>query len=1117
MPVPKSVELNKEQKQAVEYHGSPLIVLAGPGTGKTRVITNRVAYLINDKNIQPENILALTFTNKAAEEMRNRLSAILGSTSLADRVTASTFHGFGLRLIQRFADLAGMRSSPQLIDVAQQKALLRKIIDDTKIGYYRVFYDPYSLLSTAIKFISTARNMAVFPENALTYIQTWQNDLKQKTAADEITPEQLTAQKAQLDLFSDLAQLYEIFEKKCLEKGWATFDDYQTQPLRLLRSNNAVRSITRSDYSHIVVDEFQDVNLIQFELLKCLAGPNHDICVVGDDDQAIYGFRGSMPRGFTKFKEHWTQTKIIELTKNYRSSSIILDLAHHIVHKCESRFYPDKKTVAAGNNAACKLPASMISYTGLGGAGNPIGSMILNKREKNNDLSWSDFAVLCRNKTDASRISSVLDLMEIPYEMPEQPKVFEHPAVRDVMSWLHVLHEPGAEDEQLIRLLVRPPYGMELLTLVQWQREYHQQIIKAATDAAAQQSQNSNDENAPEIVNLPFIEQLIQWNRHDAISQFASHYKHLKEFSLTETVDKVVAEIIYHAQLLTVEPEDTLAHTVRVEHLGQFLGFVRERVANLEPPRRISQFLQYLVDLSDPHSGQIPISVDNMFAGSTEYSDNFDAVRILTAHKSKGLEFDTVFISHINKRHGFDPAGSLVDEQLIPVELIDGGAGGEIYNKSDEERRLFFVAMTRAKRQIVLLARADLKQAPPSDFWFEVEQAANENDLPVNMLNADDLHKINVDNSRNAAYPTIAETGLSGPCPVRHNRKTAVFHNTVRILDKFKDPMINPDNINELIFNLNINVLQSSLLVARDEKQIQAILDNLPPSLAAQLKPFAHELTTSATGTAGSYWSKPLPNPQPPLKLSYSAINLYNRCPRCYWLRYVVGLRPVASSAATFGQIIHAALEGFYRKQMEAPDEEYRELAVEDIIKQGQRAYEAARPPEEMPSEEFRECVKKALTFYFEKMHSPDINPIATEKTIFFDYPRDGINHRIESRIDRIDSDDKGFTLVDYKTHGEKKEYLKPSGTDLQFGIYLMALKQWADTDDVAGTAQYWMTSTGSRGIIDFTKIKLDKVCLKIDKVIDGILNGDWQRGRECNTCELICNAVVSENDYDDI
>ncbi len=1074
------VALNDAQREAVEYRGGPLIVLAGPGTGKTHVITHRVHRLVHDDGAAPESILALTFTNKAAEEMRARLGRMLGSPMAAERIVASTFHSFGLRLIRQFADRAGLRAEPDLIDEAQQKALMRRVVDETGLGREKWFYEPYSIVPTALRFVSEARNHAIFPAEALDDAQRWRERVEANP--DGLIGEDLLAERTRADRFASLARLYERYDQLCRQRGAVTYDDLQTLPLHLLREYDALRAIVRSDCRHVIVDEFQDVNPAQIELLKCIAGPEHDLCVVGDDDQAIYAFRGAMQSSFHRFAEHWTGTRTVQLTLNYRSTPVILAGAHRIIRGCGDRFAPDKTTVAAGAHRDVRLPVEMVTYRGTSGAGPIVGRMIRSAVEAG--ASYRDFAVLLRSNADLDRMATCLQVMEIPVEIPERGSGFEHPAVLDVLAWMRLLADPH-DAASVMRVLIRPPFGVSLPSVASWQAAHRRSVAEA---------HRAGDE---EGASRPLLHRLVEDPPSAEVERFARLYRRLAEIALDQPADAVVRGIIHATGLLTIDPVDSAEHRARVEQLGRWLAFVVERLGHVDPPRRVGAFLRYFDDLAEGSLAGIPASSESRLYGEVEVSDR-DAVRVLTAHGAKGLEFDTVFIARVNSPHGFplmDRSGG--EEDLLPDDLTRG----QTSTHEDDERRLFFVAMTRARRRLVLLAQTMFdsgRKTSPSVFWREIE-APGEDEACIEVIDAA-ADEESVDESVLAPLPGEA----AGARSARDRRRLRLRHEIFAILHEMDDVQTPASRLGELRERLRRAALRVPLLSASSPQRLAEIIAAADPADQPWLRAAAEEVEREAPLV-------PLiANPRPPLNLSFSEIDQYLRCPRCFWLRYVVGVPEPTRAQTNFGSIIHRSLEFFYQRLRRAEEHPDREAppGVEDLLCLGREAYEELRPPEEARSRDMIGRIESALRQYHETMHSDALHVLHIEQRVRFPYRCDGVEHLITAKMDRIDQAEQGVRIVDYKTGQPTKSKLEPRKDDLQLGIYLMAARQFFEDEDLPGTAEYWLTRTSERGVLKFEDANLKKVREKIDEAIDGILHGRWERHPDCTKCDELLTGT---------
>ncbi|MFG0330262.1 MAG: ATP-dependent helicase [Phycisphaerales bacterium] len=1068
-------QLNDEQRRAVTSTSGPLIVLAGPGTGKTTVITRRVAHLILEHGAEPESVLALTFTNKAAEEMRRRLGELLGGAGRADRVRAMTFHSFGLFLIRRFADMIGWPAEPTIIDSSRMRSLMRRLIDETGVGANRYLYDPYAIAPEALRFIAEASDHAISPARALEHADAWQRDYERRAATLE--DEARVAEKAELDLFREYAELHRAFDEACLERRWATFSDLQSRPLRMLELDPRIRAIVRTEIRHIVIDEFQDVNRAQIELLKQVAPTDGDVCVVGDDDQSIYAFRGSHQAAFKHFAQHWSAATI-ELTKNYRSSSVVLDAANRIIQKVDDRFSADKRTIAAGDAKDDCVPVEGITYEGTDGAGPVIGRVILDSVGAG-DRSWRDFAVLVRSGTDLARIQSSLQAMEIPVEAPERDDPFEHDEVQDVMSWLRILDDP-CDTPRLTRILARPPYDLPIHTLSSWYRE------------CAQASAAARDAGHDAEADRPPLERLVEWRRTPAVERFATDYEALSTVALTEPIDHLVRAVIRRSGLVTLDPIDDEAHQVRVQRLGALLTFVTERIDGLDEPRGLREFLRYFDDL-DEADRTIGRTAESRLDSGVD-SQGRDAVRILTAHGSKGLEFDTVFLPRINKNHGYPNLRSDRDRDYLPEALRDGEAS----SKENEERRVFFVAMTRAKRRLVLLSQSRVRvgagnRCHPSVFWDEtlVEHGGAYETV---VRSASEVA------AGSEAPPSACAITAAPRQTVRQRELSLVRREIFAALHALRRPDLDPAEFEAQTETVRRLAMRVPLLAAEDESQLDRLIDAAREPDRPALREFADRLQMDEPFHPG------IEPPRPPLRLTYSDIATYLRCPRCYWLARVARIPEPGTPASTFGSIIHRSLEFFYKavRDHAAGITSGPAPGVDDLVRIGRDAYEQMRPASLAQTTRFWSRIEAALRQYHERLHDESANPVEVELDVSFDYRRRDHAHRIVVRIDRVDFDGR-YRLVDYKTGRPKKELLEPKSGDLQMGVYALALRHWLEEEVVDGVAEYWLIATGERGTVDLAKLKLDKVEEKIGEVIDGILAGDWTVGRQCSgRCESL-------------
>ncbi|MBL8757587.1 MAG: ATP-dependent helicase, partial [Phycisphaerae bacterium] len=470
--------LNDAQRRAVEHDAGPLLVLAGPGTGKTRVIVHRIAHIIRARGAEPESVLAVTFSNKAAAELRQRLATMLGP-SLADRVRAHTFHSLGLGLIRRFPDLLGLPGQPTLIDRAQRRRLARTLIREHDLYRDALAQGRDAVLDEFDAHAEQFWNLGLTPATppALdAFTRDWRHRLETAPPSDHLARD---AELARCNRFTDHARLFTLLLRACRQRGWVSFGDLITLPIELLSRSSAARAIIRDETRHVVVDEYQDVNPAQIAFLSALAPPpppdrpdlpGPDLCAVGDDDQAIYAFRGADDRAFPRFAQRYPRHTVIPLVENYRSVPAVLTASDRVIAGSHSRFRPDKHlraTRAPNPPAPGALPPVLaIKLAAELDDGPPIAALILTERARSAVANppapprpWSDFAIIARTHGDLARIAAALELEGIPTAAKRAEGALGDPGVQDLLAWVDLLVEPRAVWSAR-RLIIRPPIGV---------------------------------------------------------------------------------------------------------------------------------------------------------------------------------------------------------------------------------------------------------------------------------------------------------------------------------------------------------------------------------------------------------------------------------------------------------------------------------------------------------------------------------------------------------------------------------------------------------------------------------------------------------------------------------
>jgi len=1092
--------LNAAQRTAVVHDGGPLIVLAGPGTGKTRVIVRRIEHMIVDRGIDASSILALTFTNKAAGNMRDRLAERVGSVT-AQRVHAHTFNGFGAMLLRRFGDLAGLPPTPELIDSAQRLRMMRTIVAQRRLFRDAVASGIDSAIGQAQNLIGSMVSAGLSPTEARDRARAHSGSLESLGLDDQT----LGAEQSRLHRLTEIIDLWNQYDSDCLRRGLISFDHQVAWTNRLLRDKSAAASIVGQDYRHVVVDEFQDVNNAQIELLRLVAPPERspDLCVVGDDDQAIYGFRGADDRAFVKFEKTWPGTTTVMLEENYRSASVVLEAAASVIGRAHERFRASKvirrpDDAGADPDSASVLGVRLENHMQ---AGEVIASMIRHDLEAQPGSKLADHAVIARGWTELGRIRGALEIEGIPCRAARANAPSEDPGVLDVMAWIDILLNPS-HTWSARRLLLRPPFAVPLGWVNTTERTY-----KAMRSRAKHET----------VQAIPDYRDWIRSGLADGsiecpdgvrpiVDRFIALWSDLWEQASTKPAHEIISEIVRRTDVVHAELLDGRARAARVSAVVGLLRFASERAPRLDEPRDLVAFMSYYEDLNQ--------SERSLRAGGLSHEDDEydaesgagDAVQLLTAHSAKGLEFGTVYIPRVESQYGFPSLRTDASDEPLPAWLSGDEEPG-VAAKQDEERRLFYVACTRAERRLVVLGKLPKNEPKgPNYFWELLGEPGLISDLEA----ADVLGphpKDGVDIELPAAGWTAAEKHRAR---LREAKRVARL-NAAAALEQAGAPGLDADEFGAIADRLRQSAVRMAVVESarRGEAVPGWVVDDSLRSLHAALgETECEDLVIPAAAV--------LKRMAAPLSLSYSKIYEWEQCPRCFAVRYVLGLPQEETAKIVVGTAVHSALEKFYKRFAVATQgEENVEIpTLDDLIEIGHSAFEEQWSPADEIDHAQRDRVEALLRNAHEHLHSETLNPIGMETQILFNYEHSG-SHRFKAKIDRIDEDAGGFRVVDYKTGQATKRLIEPKKDDLQFGIYALAMRAFiagqtpnADgrapgIDDLgppAGGAEYWALATGERGSVSFDELAKyeTKLRARIGKAIDGMLAGEYPQGKKC-------------------
>ncbi|HCT46172.1 MAG: hypothetical protein CMJ35_00300 [Phycisphaerae bacterium] len=1070
--------LSDAQRRAVTHEGSPLIVLAGPGTGKTRVITARVAHMINERGIESDRIAAVTFTNKAACELRHRLAGLVGQTQAA-RMQASTFHSLGFGIVRRFADLLGLPGEPTIMDSAQRTRLIRDIIREERLYRRSLSTGIGAAVDHARGCMDSLRHLGMDAQSARSWLDGAMDSV------DRYEPEDREARRAELERFEQAVAVYGHFESRCRERGWVVIDDLIMLPTKLVQANPQVASIVQHDHCHLVVDEFQDVNMAQIEMIRALCPPSEraDVCVVGDDDQSIYGFRGADDRAFAHFAGIWTHAKTVQLTTNYRSARVIVDASNASITRAESRFAPDKEADAhRGDIAGSSL--ELVRMADDNQTGDAIASMLLQMASAGGkDFSFSSCAVIARSGAFLEQIARTLTLEGIPIDMRDKASPMEDEGARDVFAWARLIEDPESVPN-LQRVLTRPPYRVNPVKL--------SALFNSYKAARALYEQRADDPDASVRDPGTLIEWVLERSEGEMRDRIEAMHRLLIELGYVageQRAVETITEIIKRTGVVHRELSDARSRARRISAIAAIIKFARTRADRFDAPGDLASMLAYFDDLDDRDQrlGDLPEDLVSAFEqDEPSFGEDRGAVAMLTAHSSKGLEFDTVFIARVG-HHGFAPSGK-GDDGDLPEGVEDRGDDDrdEKARLADEERRVFFVALTRAERRAIITAK--LPKKPSADnYALELREAMGER-----MIERDVADVIDEDRAGDAVSRLSAEfKAISRVRDAFDQAKREARRDAASAIDAHELGEIARDELQARIHAASDRaaavheVLRTGQVPAWvDDEQTRGYAQQLVDVLAEQ----------DAAGVDAPIY----PGLRSPLSLSFSKISSYLHCPRCFLAESVLKLHQDDDAHRVLGVAVHKGLELFYKDWMRVDAEGGERPGYTELRNLVRGVYMHEWPREREIDQGKLEQLDAILDVYWHKMHREDAHILEIEREIQMPYVCDEVTHTMRAKIDRVDAIGDGWRVVDYKTGYPSKKLTEPKKSDQQMGIYAMVLEHAMGQPGPGSVCEYWCLQDGSVGTIGFDALDMKKIRASIDKAIRGMLAGDWARSSAC-------------------
>ena len=600
--------MNENQLKAILKTQGAVMVIAGAGSGKTRVLTNRIAYLIAEKNVLESNILAITFTNKAAKEMKERIYSLVGETS--KYIWINTFHSMCVRILRQHIDLLGYNKNFTILDTSEQKSIIKNIVKELNLS--EDSYQPNNIL----KIISNSKNSMISV-----------NEMKAQ---------------ARFGFMKNVAEIYEYYQKYLKKNSVLDFDDLMLKTIVLFEKHPEVLAIYQNKFEYIHVDEYQDTNVIQYKLIKMLSEVHKNICVVGDDDQSIYSWRGACSDNIINFEKDYEDVEVIFLDQNYRSNSTILDAANAVIKNNTDR---KDKALWSENKGGDKI--TVYAATNDKDETDDIAKKILDLKAQ--DIDYKDIAILYRANYLSRSMENSCMAFGIPYKLIGSLKFLQRQEIRDLLAYMNVI--VNKNDEFSLRRIINVPKrgigASSMAKIDNYAEQYGLSLFEALKN-----------------IDMIGVSKKIITNIH-LLTQLIEKYSQTEQYSIEDLIVGIYKDSGYESMLK--ESADAYAES-RIENISELVSSAKQ----------FSSMNDNLIDF---------ISEMSLTSDADDENED-DSVVLSTVHAAKGLEYRVVFIMGL-------------EENLFP-SIRDAESSEDERNKMEEERRLAYVAITRAKEKLFM-------------------------------------------------------------------------------------------------------------------------------------------------------------------------------------------------------------------------------------------------------------------------------------------------------------------------------------------------------------------------------------------------------------------------------
>ena len=600
--------MNENQLKAILKTQGAVMVIAGAGSGKTRVLTNRIAYLIAEKNVLESNILAITFTNKAAKEMKERVYSLVGETS--KYIWINTFHSMCVRILRQHIDLLGYNKNFTILDTSEQKTIIKNIVKELNLS--EDSYQPNNIL----KIISNSKNSMISV-----------NEMKAQ---------------ARFGFMKNVAEIYEYYQKYLKKNSVLDFDDLMLKTIVLFEKHPEVLAIYQNKFEYIHVDEYQDTNVIQYKLIKMLSEVHKNICIVGDDDQSIYSWRGACSDNIINFEKDYEDVEVIFLDQNYRSNSTILDAANAVIKNNTDR---KDKALWSENKGGDKI--TVYSAANDKDETDDIAKKILDLKAQG--IDYKDIAILYRANYLSRSMENSCMAFGIPYKLIGSLKFLQRQEIRDLLAYMNVI--VNRNDEFSLRRIINVPKrgigASSMAKIDNYAEQYGLSLFEALKN-----------------IDMIGVSKKIITNIH-LLTQLIEKYSQTEQYSIEDLIVGIYKDSGYESMLK--ESADAYAES-RIENISELVSSAKQ----------FSSMNDNLIDF---------ISEMSLTSDADDENED-DSVVLSTVHAAKGLEYRVVFIMGL-------------EENLFP-SIRDAESSEDERNKMEEERRLAYVAITRAKEKLFM-------------------------------------------------------------------------------------------------------------------------------------------------------------------------------------------------------------------------------------------------------------------------------------------------------------------------------------------------------------------------------------------------------------------------------